>query len=179
MTDFLDLARTRFSCRSYLPRAVEDSTILSILEAGRIAPSACNLQPWHFVVVRSDAQLAGLRESYPREWFQSVSSAIVVCGDHGVSWKRNDGKDHCDIDVAIAVDHMTLQAAAQGLGTCWICAFDAEKCAAVLNLPANVEPIVIIALGYPAEKGDPMRHASARKSLSALLHWERFSCRIQ
>ena len=91
------------------------------------------------------------------EW---LLSARVVCRcacvrggvcDHTRSWHRsNDGKDHAAIDVAIAVDHLTLAAAEVGLGTCWVCNFDAKRCAAILHLPADVEPVVLVPMGYAA-----------------------------
>ena len=72
----------------------------------------------------------------------------MACGNHQISWKRNDGKDHCDIDVAIAVEHIMLAATELGLGTCWVCNFDAKMCAEILNLPKEWEPIAIIPIGY-------------------------------
>ncbi len=96
---------------------------------------------------------------------------IVACGDHRLAWKRRDGKDHCDIDVAIAVDHMTLAAAEIGLGTCWICSFDVPRCAKLLNLPANLEPIALLPIGYPAETKSPDRHTTERKPLEQITTW--------
>lgn len=171
---FVELARARFSCRAYEDRPVESEKIQAVLEAGRLAPSACNNQPWHFVVVRDPEQRRKLNAVYPREWFSKAPVAIVVCGDHSASWKRGDSKDHCDIDIAIAADHMTLQATALGLATCWICAFNAQGCASLLGVPTHVEPVVILPLGYPASSADPRRHAKERKELSSLVHWDRF-----
>ena len=88
---------------------------------------------------------------YQREWFADAPACVVACADHTRSWHRpNDGKDHADIDVAIAVDHLTLAAAEVGLGTCWVCNFDAKRCAAILHLPADVEPVVLVPMGYAA-----------------------------
>ena len=96
---------------------------------------------------------------------------IVACGDHRVAWRRRDGKDHCDIDVAIAVDHVTLAAAALGLGTCWICSFDAFRCAQVLELREHLEPVVLLPIGYPAEAKAADRHGAERKRLEDIVCW--------
>ena len=88
-----------------------------------------------------------------------------------LSWIRKDGKDHCDIDVAIAVDHMTLAATDLGLGTCWVCAFDAKKCHKVLELPENLEVIALLPMGYPMEESEPEKK---RKSIKDMVSWERY-----
>ena len=98
----------------------------------------------------SDAlKMAELHEAYDRDWFRTAPLCIVACGNHRESWHRQaDNKDACDIDVAIAVTHLTLAATEQGLGTCWICNFDTKKCASVLGLPSEVEPVALIPVGY-------------------------------
>ena len=174
MESFLELAKSRYSCRNFQPRPVDEKDLMKVLEAGRIAPSAANLQPWYFVVVREQEQLKKVKSCYHRNWIDSAPCVIVICGDHSRSWKRDDGKDHCDIDVAIAVDHMTLAAADAGLGTCWVCKFDAVRCAGILSLPAHIEPVVLLPLGYPADKADPERHATARKKLTDIVRFEKF-----
>ncbi len=147
--NFNQLCIARNSVREYKPTPVPSPIIHQILEAGRMAPSACNKQPWLYIVI-SDAQLlCKIKETYPRQWFNTAPQVIIVCGDHSASWKRpEDGKDHCDIDVAIAVDHITLQAADLGLGTCWICNFDAKRVTQILDLPPHLEPIAMIPIGY-------------------------------
>jgi nitroreductase len=94
---------------------------------------------------------------------------IVVVGLHEVAWKRNqDAKDHTDIDAAIAIDHITLQAADLGLGTCWVCNFDAEKCHEILKLKPTEEPIALVPLGYPESDDIPVKK---RKGLEELVVW--------
>jgi nitroreductase len=146
-----------------------------ILEAGRIAPSAANLQPWHFIVIREKENLRKIHPIYYRDWFMEAPCVIVICGDHNQSWKRKDGKDHCDIDIAITVDHITLQAAELGLGTCWICNFDAGLCTKLLNLPPNLEPAVILPVGYPLDSFDPDRHGVKRKHIDEIVSFESYS----
>lgn len=165
---FLELAKRRYSCRNYDSRPVEPEKLKLILEAGRIAPSACNNQPWHFLVIQEPDELTKIHQVYHREWIRTAPCVILICGDHNSSWKRKEGKDHCDVDVAITTDHMTLQATELGLATCWICAFDPEKTVSLFNLPDHLEPIVLIPVGYPLDKGDPNRHEGKRKPLSEI-----------
>jgi nitroreductase len=171
--DFMQLAKERFSSRRYKQLVVEDKKLNFVLEAGRIAPSAVNYQPWFFVVVRGE-NLENVRSCYHREWFRTAPMCIVICSDHSRSWKRADGKDHADIDAAIAADHITLAATSIGLATCWICNFDTQKLAEVLDLPDHIEPVVILPLGYPDDAVNTKRHASKRKALSEIVVYEKF-----
>lgn len=166
---FLELAKKRYSVRDYKDMPVEKEKIYQILEAGRISPSAVNYQPWHFIVITDESVKSKVAETYPRDWFSRVPVVIIVCGDHVTSWKRKDGKDHCDLDAAIAVDHMTLAAADIGLGTCWVCAFDAQRCHEILGLPENIEVIALMPLGYPTDKKAPEKK---RKSIEEVVSWE-------
>jgi len=169
---FIDIAKTRYSVREYKDLPVEKEKILKVLEAGRIAPSAVNYQPWHFIVVTEESAKSKVAEAYTRDWIKKAPVILVACGDHSKSWKRKDGKDHCDIDVAIALDHMTLAAADLGLGTCWVCAFDAKKCHEALNLPENLEVIALMPMGYPASESRTQE--MKRKNLDEIVSWERY-----
>ena len=150
--DFLELVKSRYSCRSYQPQSVEQEKLEYVMECVRLAPSACNKQPWRFRIVSSEEGRKGLCECYEREWFRSAPLYIVASVLHDEEWVRGDGKHHGDIDVAIAVEHLCLSAAEQGLGTCWVCNFDVERCKRVLSLAANEEPTVLIPIGHPADK---------------------------
>lgn len=171
---FIDLAKKRYSSRKYLDKPVEREVLLKVLDAGRVAPSAKNKQPWHFVVITEEEPLKKVRECYEREWLNSAKCIIVVCGDHREAWRRADGKIHTDIDVAIAIDHMTLAATDLGLATCWICKFDVMKCVKALELPEGVEPVALIPIGYPADDADVNRHEQLRKPLDEIVHWQKF-----
>ncbi|MGI6679157.1 MAG: nitroreductase family protein [Dehalobacterium sp.] len=171
---FLDLARKRFSVRKFQKRPVEKEKIMEVLEAGRVAPSAKNIQPVHFVVLTDQEQKTKVASSYPLEWLSQAPVIIAICGDHSQSWRRADGKDHCDIDAAIAIDHMTLAAAEIGLGTCWVCAFNSMVCHKMLELPHHLEVIALMPLGYPEEQSDPERHATKRKSMETLVSWDKY-----
>ncbi len=171
---FLDLAKMRCSVRKYSTRRVEEEKLLRVLEAGRVAPSACNYQPLHFVVVSDENVKKRIASAYKEGWLLSAPLIIIVCGDHSSSWKREDGKDHLDIDAAIAADHMTLQAAELGLGTCWVCWFDSKKCHKILELPDTHETIVLLPIGYPEEACNPDRHDRARKKIDSIMSRDRF-----
>jgi nitroreductase len=150
--NFNQLIIARKSVRSFKEQKVSDELIGQILEAGRMAPSAVNYQPYIFIYIDNDELLSSIHQSYPREWFSKARQIIVVCANHQQSWKRpSDSKDHADIDAAIAVDHITLMAAELGIGTCWVCNFNAPVVTEALHLPAHITPIAILPIGYPAE----------------------------
>jgi len=152
MQHFLDLVKQRTSVRSFSQKPVEQAKLDYIMECVRLAPSAVNYQPWSFIIFDKKEDLEKIVETYPRDWFRTAPVCIVACGNHTESWKRpHDGKDHYDIDVSIAVTHLTLAATEQGLGTCWVCNFDAKMCSEILNLPADIEPIALIPIGYPSD----------------------------
>ncbi|MCD4710537.1 MAG: nitroreductase family protein [Bacteroidales bacterium] len=172
MRRFLDIAKNRYSCRKYDVLRVEEEKLMLVLEAGRVAPSAVNFQPWHFYVMQETDDLERFYGAYHREWFRTAPCVIVICADHSQSWKRKaDGKDHGDIDAAITTDHMTLQATELGLATCWICNFDVERTRELLKLPEYLEPVVILPLGYPLDETDPERHSEKRKPLSEIVSY--------
>lgn len=169
---FSQLIIKRYSVREFKNTPVESHKLEQVLEAARMAPSAVNFQPWHFIVVTRPENLAKLHLTYHREWFRTAPVIIIACADHSQSWKRNiDGKDSAEIDVAIAVDHITLQAADLNLGTCWVCNFDTQRCAEALKLPGHIEPVAMIPLGYPAIEKAP---GKKRKALEEIIHWEEF-----
>ena len=172
--EFLELAKHRYSCRIYEPKAVEDEKLIKVLEAARIAPSAKNIQPWHFVVVDEEDNLREIKNCYSGKWIETAPMIIVACGDQKSAWHRSDGKIHMDIDLAIAIDHMTLAATDTGLGTCWVCKFDVMKCAEILQLPDGIIPIAMLPIGYPQDGPDLERHSHKRKSLSEIVHKGKF-----
>lgn len=170
---FLELAQTRHSTRRYQSRQIEQDKLLRVLEAGRLAPSAVNFQPLHFVVLREESMRKMVAATYYLDWITEAPVIIAICCDHNRSWRRPDGKNHGDMDAAIAVDHMTLAAAEMGLGTCWVCGFDSMKCHKILKLPHHLEVMVLLPLGYPASQDDG-RHETKRKDLEEMVHWDVF-----
>jgi nitroreductase len=162
--NFLELSGSRYSCRAYQSRAVEPEKLDYILQCVRLAPSAVNRQPWRFHIITSADERLKLQECYNREWFRSAPLYLIASVMHDEEWVRADGKRHGDIDIAIAVEHLCLAATEQGLGTCWVCNFDAEACRTLFHLPENEEPAVLIPLGYPADE----RKEKVRKSLEEI-----------
>ena len=168
--DFYEIVKTRRSVRKYKPTPVETEKIDRILEAVRLAPSAKNLQPWHFILIQDPAVKTALKEAYPRDWFHTAPVIICACGETSKGWVRRDGKSYLDVDLAIAFEHLVLAATAEGLGTCWIGAFDAPAVKRVLGLPEGVEPIAMTPLGY----ADGAAPASSRKNLAEILRRDRW-----
>jgi len=165
---FLELASKRYSGRAYKDDPVEEEKLQQVLEAVRLAPTACNLQPFQFIVIHTKGKEAALKRIYSASWFVEAPIVICACGIPSQSWVRQDGKNYCEVDVTIAMDHLILAAADLGLGTCWIGAFNPDAAREMLGLPDNVEPIAFTPLGYPA---DQLGYKS-RNPLSKLVRYE-------
>jgi nitroreductase len=147
----LDAIRTRSSVREYADRPIPNDVLERMRQALRCAPSACNHQPWHFIFV-GDAELrrAVARAANDQLWIADAPLIIVGCGHPQQAYKTMGGYGNSvDIDVAIALDHLTLAAAADGLGTCWIGAFDERRVKQLLNVPPQVKIVAMTPLGYP------------------------------
>ena len=167
---FSELIRKRYSVRAYKPDDVDDDKLQRVLDAARLAPTAANRQAIQFIVVHTKGREAELGRIYRAEWFVQAPLVICACGIPTANWVRKDGKNYNDIDVAIAMDHLILAATDEGLGTCWIGAFDASAAREVLHLPDDVEPIAFTPLGYPADQAEPKN----RKPISELVRYERW-----
>ena len=161
----VELAEKRYSCRAYRSDEVERGKLEYIMECVRLSPSAVNKQPWLFRIVSCDEEKAKLRQCYNREWFETAPMYIVASILHDEEWVRADGKRHGDIDIAIAVEHLCLAATEQGLGTCWVCNFDAALCKQLFGMGDNEEPAVLIPLGYAADEPKEKR----RKALGEIV----------
>jgi nitroreductase len=153
--DFYELIQTRYSVRAYKPDPVEDSKLQRILEAARLAPTAANRQPILIYVLKTAGREDELHRIYARGGFAKAPLVLCACGIPAQNWVRRDGKNYNDVDVAIAMDHLILAAANEGLGTCWIAAFDPAAARQILKLPDGVEPIAFTPLGYPADSSRP------------------------
>ena len=150
--NLLELTKKRYSCRNYQSKAVEQEKLDYVLECVRMAPSAVNRQPWRFRIISSEEGRQKLCQCYNREWITTAPTIIMASILHEEEWVRSDGKHHGDIDIAIAVEHLCLAATEQGLSTCWVCNFDAERCKESFGLADNEEAAVLIPLGYPADE---------------------------
>jgi nitroreductase len=168
--DFQELIRVRRSIRGYRPDPVAEDVLHRILGAGRIAPTACNLQPCQWIVVTSAETRLRMREVYARDWFWQAPVILVGCGEPAKAWQRGDGWNAVEIDLAIAMDHIILAATEEGLGTCWVCAFDEAKAKEILSVPPEVRVLAMTPLGYPGAAPRPF----SRKPLADLVrreHW--------
>ena len=153
--DFLETVKQRRSVRRYTSQVPDETLVNTILECARLAPSAVNLQPCHYHVVRSEDMRRKVQLSYDREWFATAPLYIVVCADTSVAWtRREDGRSHAAVDAAIATEHICLAATALGLGTCWVCNFDINQLKGLFEFPEGYEPVALIPIGYAAAE-DP------------------------
>lgn len=168
--DFYELIRNRESIRDYDPaRPVDEAILNRILEAGRLAPSAANRQPWRFLVISSKEMLKKVRPCYTRSWFQDAPHILVVVGNIDESWTRqSDGYNSIETDLAIAMDHMILAAEYEGIATCWVAAYDLVILRNALLLKDNERIFAITPLGYP-KKGFVKKHSKQRKSLKEIV----------
>lgn len=166
--NFLELTKLRCAVRSYSDRPVEPEKLRYILECVRMAPSAVNFQPWRFAILTEKESLTAIKSVYNRDWIAPVPCIIVLCADHSESWHRaSDGKDHSDIDMGIAIGHLSLAAAEQGLGSCCVCNFNTLLCREIMHLPENIEPVALIPIGYPVQP--PVQGEKSRKPISDLM----------
>ncbi|NLA48814.1 MAG: nitroreductase [Bacteroidales bacterium] len=167
--DYYDLIQSRESIRSYDPaRSVPKIILKKILDAGRLAPSACNIQPWKFLVASSPEMLGKLRECYQRDWFRDAPHILVVAGMKDKSWVRSwDAYNSIETDLAIAMAHIILAAENEGLGTCWIAAFNPTVLRKALDLGESEVVYGITPLGYP-KPGFVKKGTKNRKSLNEI-----------
>jgi nitroreductase len=168
--DVLEAIRTRRSIRSYIQKEVEQGKLDQILEAARLAPSGANRQEWKFVVVKDQElkkELAGVTRG---QSFVASAPVVVAAVATDPSVTTGSGEPAHRIDIAIAVDHMTLAAHALGLGTCWIGAFDQRGAEGVLGVPDSAEVVVLLTLGYATEEGK----FRGRKSIEEIVSYNKY-----
>ena len=147
----LEAIRNRYSCRSYQDKPIERDKLDSIFEAARLAPSAKNLQDWRFVLVTDRETKRKLAEAANNQRFLENAGAIIIgCtnSDHVMRCGQAVGP----IDVAIALEHICLQATELGLATCWIGSFYPEKVRPIVGVPDDITIVELMAVGYPADK---------------------------
>lgn len=152
--DFLQLCADRYSARAYdESRPIPDEVLAKILEAGRLAPTAMNVQPQRIFVIQSKEALDKLHTV--KKCF-GAPVVLMVCGDTDVACNRPK-VDHCmaEMDCSIVTTHMMLAAESLGVGSCWICSFNVEALAETFELPAHLTPYVLLALGYRSDTCEP------------------------
>jgi len=177
MKSFLDLVKHRTSCRAYEPRPVPRAHLEQMLEAARLAPSACNKQPWRFVVVQDEAmRLQLINEAFltgiPMKWAENAG-AIIALGmqkstvTHRIAPKIS-GVDYPLLDLGIAGEHLVLQAEELGLGTCWIGWIRPAEVRRIVGWPRSIEPVSLIAVGWPVSAAGKPR---PRLSVGEIAKW--------
>lgn len=181
MLDFLNLVSHRQSDRAYFDKQVEEDKLLRCIEAARLAPSACNSQPWTFVVVNDKELKNKISDStsnrlLPLNHFTKQAPVHIVIVQEFANLTSSIGraikdKDYTLIDIGIAAEHFCLQAASEGLGSCMIGWFNEKKVKTLLNIPTNKRPLLIITLGYSADK---MREKK-RKSIEKIIRFNKYS----
>ena len=169
--DVMDAIKTRRSIRGYLDKPVEDDKLNAILETARLAPSARNSQDWKFVVVRDSETRQKLMAAAKGQAFVGQAPVVIACCAVDAERVMSCGQKAGPIDVAIAVDHMTLAAVELGLGTCWVCAFDEAAVKGALGIPDGPRVIALLALGYPESVPSP----TARKGIEEIVCHEDWS----
>jgi nitroreductase len=171
--DVFEAVKKRRSIRAYLPTPIPKEKILKILEAARLAPSAGNIQPWHFIVVKDSEKK--LKISKGRRFARFLAEAPVVivgCGNAEASPKWYM------VDVAIAMQNMVLTATNEGLGTCWVGDFNEKQMKELLKIPENYRVVALLAIGYQREKfdvqGKVLHMIRKRKKLKEIISFEEF-----
>ena len=156
--DFNKVISSRRSIRSYKTDPIPESALAQITETVQQAPSACNLQPWEFRIIFNDKIREAICRVYTQKWLAEAPAIVVALGNSATAWKRLDGSSIIDMDIGIAMEHLVLAAAAEGLGTCWICAYDVKNMNQALEITAPWNALAISPLGYPAQQpGDISR----------------------
>ncbi len=169
--DILEAIKDRRSIRTYVRRQVEDEKLLRVLEAARLAPSARNMQEWKLIIVKDKTTREKLMKAAGNQVFVAQAPIVIVACGVLADYTMRCGQLSYPVDVAIAVDHMTLQAHAEGLGCCWVCAFSEPEVKEILGIPAEVRVVNLLTMGYPAEHPAPR----ARKELAELVSYEKFA----
>jgi len=171
--DIYEAIRTRRSVRSYKSDPIPEDVLSRVLEAMRLAPSGCNAQPWKFIIVRDEELRKQLVGACRGQTFVGEAPVIIVgCGWEDKAYPSMGGYwNSLPVDIAIALDHLSLAAASEGLGTCWIGAFDEGEVKRILGIPNDVRVISLMTLGYPAS----ISGKTGRKPLDEIICYDRWS----
>lgn len=163
--EFKEVVKNRYSCKKYSDRKVEREKLDEILEAGRLAPTAKNLQEQHIYVVESEENLAKIDKATPCRY--GAKTVIVVAFDkNNVFTYPGDKRDSGVEDASIVATHLILAAADAGVDSCWVNFFDPDKLAEDLGLPENEEILMLLDIGYAAEGAGPLANHGSRKELT-------------
>jgi len=168
----LDIIKTRRSTRKYKQNPIPEDVFFRVIEAARRAPSGKNFQPWKFIVVKDQAIKEKLAEASRGQRFIAQAAVVIVaCAYPEKSYqKQGNYMQSWSIDVTCALDHLMLQAREEGLGTCWIGAFEEDKVKPILNIPDKVKVLALTPLGYPDEEP----YDRGRKPLAEIISYDSY-----
>ncbi len=165
----MDAIKTRKSVRTFLPTPIEDEKLNAVLEAARLAPSAANRQEWRFVIARQRETRKKLAAAAGGQEFVGDAPVVIVACAETDGHVMRCGQPCYPIDVAIALDHMSLAAVDLGLGSCWIGLFDEKKVKEILHIPDKIRVVELMPLGYPS---DPSVSAKIRLPMDRIVKYE-------
>ncbi len=168
--DVFEAIEGRYSCRAYSDRAIEEVKLERVLDAARLAPSARNFQDWRFVVVREGSIRGKLVEAANGQGFVGEAAAVIVACSNS-DYVMRCGQAVGPIDVSIALEHIALQATAEGLATCWVGSFFPHKVRQILGIPEEIEVIELMAIGYPADE-KPVRKRGTLEDIVCYDKWD-------
>lgn len=174
--EFYDVLKTRRSIRSFKPDPVDDAVLEKVLEAARIAPSGSNRQPWKFIVVKSRKTRERLVPACQNQKFLAEAPVIIAALSLSITSNRGMymGKFSVLVDVSIAFDHLLLAARHEGLGTCWIGAFDNEEVKSILGVPEEIQVVALTPLGHPQDP-EAFHAVKDRKAMKEIVFQEKWS----
>jgi nitroreductase len=176
----IEQIKMRRSIRKYTDRPVEDEMLVKVLEAGILAPSGSNTQPWHYIVVKSEEMRRKLAEvSHNQKWMISAPINIVcvadlrsrIKGDIDLFIDENSSQEELKMiirDTSISIEHIVLEASELGLGTCWVAWFTQEEIRPILKIPSDKYVVAVLTIGY----ADEVPEARPRKKIQEILHYE-------
>jgi nitroreductase len=172
MVKVIEAIKNRRSIRSYKSTPITDDLLQRVLGAARLAPSANNAQPWKMVVVRNEEmKLKVAQAANNKNWLAEAPVIIVACGiPEDADAYMGGYMNSFPVDVAIALDHLMLMAASEGLASCWIGHFNEDKIKNLLGIPEDIHIVALLPIGYPNEEKEP----SGRKHISELISYDKY-----
>lgn len=171
--DFEKLITDRYSVRNFKPEHLPKEIIDKILEAGHKAPTGCNYQPQRILVLNTDESIAKLRDCTKCHF--GAPCAMLVCHNKNESWERKyDGAISSQIDAVIVATHMMLAAHNMGIGSCWVMHFNPFAIKEAYNIPSDIEPVVLLVMGYPSEDAKPLELHYKKRPIDECVIYDSF-----
>jgi len=165
--------RYRYSTRSFSDRDLDDDVLQSILEAGRIAPSAKNRQPWRFIIIKTPEMKKKIENAAFGQDYVGEAPVVIAACSTNIDYRMPNGQSAHPIDIAFAASQMTIQAASKGVGSCIVSTFNEDEVKDLLSVPFSMQVVMLILLGYPGtEPGiQPHRNRLPLHRIVSYEHW--------